>query len=122
MLTYVRASSAYVSNGSERPYKRLKLFSYLCGMIDERANDLFWSQMAFLKEENASQRKQIEQLLMRLENERKPLEEQIRQLLNTINELTERITESNQNTRLLQITLDHLNQVILSTLKCCSKR
>lgn len=47
-------------------------------MIDERANDLFWSQMAFLKEENARQRRQNEQLLARLENERKPLKGQIR--------------------------------------------
>lgn len=81
-------------------------------MENERAYELFMSQMGFLKEENARQRKHIDDLLRKQETSRKSREEHDRQSMETIKELTGKVSELNNSMRLLQSTIDHQNQII----------
>ena len=81
-------------------------------MEDERAYELFMSQMGLLKEANAHLRKQVDGLLREQTASRKLQEEHDRQSMETIKELTDKVSELNLSMQMLQSTVDHQNQII----------
>ena len=81
-------------------------------MEDERAYELFMSQMGLLKEANAHLRKQVDGLLREQTASRKLQEEHDRQSMETIKELTNKVSELNLSMQMLQSIVDHQNQII----------
>lgn len=81
-------------------------------MEDERACELFMSQMGLLKEANAHLRKQVDGLLREQTASRKLQEDHDRQSMETIKELTNKVSELNLSMQMLQSTVDHQNQII----------
>lgn len=81
-------------------------------MEDERAYELFMSQMGLLKEANAHLRKQVDDLLREQTASRKLQEEHERQSMETVKELTDKVSELNLSMQMLQSTVDHQDQII----------